>query len=282
MSDSINLRNFLATAQAARQDILAAPEVVPIPSPDLELSSHTDMPINDLLLEIQMVHSRRILRSELLLFASSTLRSFTSQMPCLTSSYFPLAKTQPVFIIESLVYGDPEDKLVGALVKDKVFGDVETLAIHSLDVTWLDLPSIHLNTPYLFIHSGCCQHFIIIRAVRTPSTLDLTATPSTPHASSKDRKCRVCDTYKASLYLLNCRIAPDNPCFICGRCYDVMFPGMQSKDILEGQAGSVAELSNVRLTPEQAHEWGSFRVYPLRKTFSQPTVFAPHQQQIDI
>ena len=118
--------------------------------------------------------------------------------------------------------------------------------------------------------------FLVIRSIRTPSIADITAPPSIPHIASKDRKCRLCDTYKASMYLLDCRIAPDSPCYICGRCYEVMFPGLQSKDVLEGQASSVAELNKVHLTPEQAHEWGSFKVYPIRKTFSQPTIFAPH------
>lgn len=276
MNDSINLRDFLANVQAVKQDIIKAPEMPANSLPEFKLSPQTDFVINDLLLEIQTVHSRRIIRSKLVLSASSTLRSFLSQIPCLTSSYFPLTPTTPLFLIESLVYGDPNDKLIDTFVKDKIFGDVETLAIHSLDTTWFDIPFIHLNTPYLYVHGGCCQHFVVIRSIRTPSMPDITAPPPIPHIANKDRKCRLCDTYKASMYLLDCRIAPDSPCFICGRCYEVMFPGLKSKDVLEGQASSVAELDNVQLTPEQAHAWGSFKVYPVRKTFSQPTVFVPH------
>lgn len=86
---------------------------------------------------------------------------------------------------------------------------------------WLDL-KVRLNTPYLFVHLGGCEHVFIITQIRSASLSDekhLLLPHVTQSLKVRRRKCRICEVYAGTKLLVDDKLLPENPCVVCDKCY---------------------------------------------------------------
>jgi snRNA-activating protein complex subunit 3 len=90
------------------------------------------------------------------------------------------------------------------------------------DYTFADL-TIRLGAQYLFCHQGNCEHIIVFNDVRFTHDQDTKNANAYPvnlfQTKIRRRKCRLCDIYPAKYVTYGDRLAPENPCFYCERCY---------------------------------------------------------------
>lgn len=93
----------------------------------------------------------------------------------------------------------------------------------SLDeLRWADL-EVRLFEPYAFVHHGCCQHFILVRQLRMASPEDAARLGSgfrlVHRSKERMRTCQICEQFSAKYVARNDRLAPENPCYYCGKCF---------------------------------------------------------------
>lgn len=226
--------------------------------------------LDELLITLQIPDTSKVRLNQMTLLASSTLLSLAEAVCCITSAYFPEKRLRDstAVVIENSIYGDADQfPLINAFLLREGLASMAETAVLPITSTWYDV-RLRLHTPYLYIHSSCCQHFFVIRSVRLASRVDPQSPASYPILSAhgagaacsaarrkkRNRKCRFCDTFKATLFAVNCRLTPENPCFMCSKCYGVFFPGLQAERVERG--------GRVQLTGEQREAWGDLEVYP--------------------
>lgn len=226
--------------------------------------------LDELLVTLQIPDASKVRLNHITVLASSTLLSFAEAVCCITSAYFPEQRPREstALVIENNIYGDAgEFPLISAFLLREGLASLAEAAVCPITSTWYDI-QVRLHTPYLYIHSSCCQHFFVVRSIRLASRVDPQSADSYPILSAhgaiaaysaarkkkRNCKCRFCDTFKATIFAVNCRLTPENPCFLCNKCYEIFFPGLQAEH--------VERSGRVQLTSEQREAWGDIEVYP--------------------
>lgn len=143
------------------------------------------------------------------------------------------------FLIENCFYDDevhpgkrPSDKYFYALLRAKQ-ETVETFLPNLarggnfkraslLQTCWQDL-KIRMNQPYLLVHYGFCQHQVTVTDIRLHSAKIDPPPASFPRILSaprtRHRRCRACECYYATHMTVDDKLAPENPCYWCDKCF---------------------------------------------------------------
>ena len=195
-----------------------------------------------------LLHSSH--KQEIEIKASDSLSSLTEEIYCLSrraagdliagTFNSEIIKSSSFLFIEGVFYDDELDENSHARPSDiyyeafKTVGNTSSTA-HSLcsnpasvqraslkSTKWLDL-KVRLNTPYLFVHLGGCEHVLVINQIRAANPVDennLVLPHITQALRVRRRKCRVCEVYAGTKMLINDKLMPENPCVICEKCYE--------------------------------------------------------------
>ncbi|XP_074851026.1 snRNA-activating protein complex subunit 3 [Carettochelys insculpta] len=106
---------------------------------------------------------------------------------------------------------------------DRGYGNLQAAKME--DYTFNDL-SIKVGFPYLFCHQGDCEHIIIITDIRLVHQDDCLDRTLYPLLIKKHwlwtRKCFVCKTYTARWVTNEDSLAPEDPCFFCDVCFQML------------------------------------------------------------
>ncbi len=83
---------------------------------------------------------------------------------------------------------------------------------------------IRLFEPISFVHNYCCEHKIVAHSLRLASTDDTKRFEDRSVIEIRRKRekrpfCRICDQFNATYITYHDRLAPDNPCFYCGKCF---------------------------------------------------------------
>ena len=78
-----------------------------------------------------------------------------------------------------------------------------------------------------FVHMGDCRHLLVVRSCRLwHPALDSEEFPCLRFQRKfKRRKCLICDLYPACKVTVNDKLALENPCFWCEKCYEAFHVG---------------------------------------------------------
>lgn len=195
-------------------------------------------------------HLQTAHKQELEVKASDSLLAFIEGIYCLSSrvarnlvsepSSSEILDSSSFLFIEGVFYDDEMDAITHSRPSDiyyealKIVGNTSSLATTftsdpgsiqraSLkDTKWTDL-KIRLNTPYLFLHLGGCEHIFSISNIRAASLSDkqeLLLPRVSQALRVRRRKCRICELYAGTKMLINDKLMPENPCIICDKCYE--------------------------------------------------------------
>lgn len=211
--------------------------------------------VNDVIITISIfpggksAHLQSAHRQELEVKASDSLLAFTQGIYCLSGriarnlvsepSNSEILDSSSFLLIEGIFYDDEMDSITHSRPSDvyyeafKVVGDTaprtsfisdsEVVQRASLkDTKWTDL-KIKLNTPYLFVHLGGCEHIFSITNIRAASLSDkqeLLLPRVSQALRVRRRKCRICELYAGTKMVINDKLMPENPCIICDKCYE--------------------------------------------------------------
>lgn len=140
---------------------------------------------------------------------------------------------------ESCASGRPSDVYYEAFkAAGRYSGAAQVLLSNSAGVKRLSLKSccwrdlkIRLNTPYLLVHLGGCEHIFYVTQIRHASRTDCRNLefPHVSHAMRvRHRKCRICEVYAGTKMISNDKLMPENPCIICDKCFEG-FHGMDRR-----------------------------------------------------
>lgn len=189
-------------------------------------------------------------KQELEFKASDSLLAFTEGIYCLSGrvarnlisepSQSKILDTSSFLFIEGVFYDEEMDNTTHARPSDiyyealRTVGSTPSIATTIMsepgsvqraslkDTKWTDL-KIRLNTPYLFVHLGGCEHIFSISNIRA-TTLSDEKELLLPRVSQalrvRRRKCRICEVYAGTKMLINDKLMPENPCIICDKCYE--------------------------------------------------------------
>lgn len=189
-------------------------------------------------------------KQELEVKASDSLLAFTQGIYCLSErvahdlieepSHSEVLESSSFLFIEGTFYDDEMDAKTHARPSDvyyqamtavssnlsgtnSLISDTPAVKRASLEGTkWTDL-KVRLNTPYLFVHLGGCEHIFSISSIRSANLSD-EAELRLPRISQalrvRRRKCRICEVYAGTKMLINDKLMPENPCVICDKCYE--------------------------------------------------------------
>ena len=189
-------------------------------------------------------------KQELEVKASDSLLAFTEGIYCLSTrvayalisdpSDSEILDSSAFLFIEGAFYDDEMDlathlrpsdtyyealKLIGTAAPtiNTFLSNSGSVQRGSLKETkWNDL-KIRLNTPYLFVHLGGCEHVFTISNIRAASLSDenkLFLPRISQALRVRRRKCRICEIYAGTKMLINDKLMPENPCIICDKCYE--------------------------------------------------------------
>ncbi|XP_030326781.1 snRNA-activating protein complex subunit 3 [Strigops habroptila] len=104
------------------------------------------------------------------------------------------------------------------------------------DYTFNDL-SLKIGFPYLFCHQGDCEHIIIITDIRLIHYDDCLDRNLYPLLIKKHwlctRKCFVCKMYTARWVTNNDSLAPEDPCFFCDVCFQMLHYDLEGNKLGE-------------------------------------------------
>ncbi|XP_061230655.1 snRNA-activating protein complex subunit 3 [Neopsephotus bourkii] len=104
------------------------------------------------------------------------------------------------------------------------------------DYTFNDL-SLKIGFPYLFCHQGDCEHIIIITDIRLIHHDDCLDRNLYPLLIKKHwlctRKCFVCKMYTARWVTNNDSLAPEDPCFFCDVCFQMLHYDLEGNKLGE-------------------------------------------------
>ncbi|TFK20984.1 hypothetical protein FA15DRAFT_598763 [Coprinopsis marcescibilis] len=79
--------------------------------------------------------------------------------------------------------------------------------------------SARLHKPYTLLHSGNCEHFIVLRHPSDPVSGYPQILQVTPPISTL---CRACHKVPAVLSVVGDIRLGESPCILCGPCWDAM------------------------------------------------------------
>ncbi|RHY33801.1 hypothetical protein DYB32_001398 [Aphanomyces invadans] len=94
----------------------------------------------------------------------------------------------------------------------------------SMAHTSLSALPVQLDTPYLFVHVGACEHVLYIRNIRLMHNMDTQSKDEYPMRLTKrhhHQKCLVCQVHVAKLITFGDPMAVDDPMYYCDSCYYV-------------------------------------------------------------
>lgn len=101
--------------------------------------------------------------------------------------------------------------------------EMPTFSAKSIVGTTFNDLAVKINIPYLYCHQGSCEHIIIVTDIRLLNKGDNQHKNAYPlqtfQAKIRRRKCRICDIYPAKFVTFGDKLAPENPCFFCDKCY---------------------------------------------------------------
>ncbi|NXD73626.1 SNPC3 protein, partial [Eolophus roseicapillus] len=104
------------------------------------------------------------------------------------------------------------------------------------EYTFNDL-SLKIGFPYLFCHQGDCEHIIIITDIRLIHYDDCLDRSLYPLLIKKHwlctRKCFVCKMYTARWVTNNDSLAPEDPCFFCDVCFQMLHYDLEGNKLGE-------------------------------------------------
>lgn len=209
--------------------------------------------VNDVIITISIFPGGKFQtahRQEIEVKASDSLLAFTEGIYCLSGrvarnlvselSNSEILDSSSFLFIEGVFYDDEMDSITHSRASDiyyealKVVGNTSSLATTLMsdpgsvkrfslkETKWTDL-KIRLNTPYLFVHLGGCEHIFSISNIRAASLSDkqdLLLPRVSQALRVRRRKCRICELYAGTKMLINDKLMPENPCIICDKCYE--------------------------------------------------------------
>ena len=83
---------------------------------------------------------------------------------------------------------------------------------------------VRLNFPYFYVHQGNCEHILMFKEIRllhSQDTQNLNEYPLQIYQNrTRKRKCHVCELFPAKYATIGDKLASENPCFFCERCYE--------------------------------------------------------------
>ncbi|KAI8809426.1 snRNA-activating protein of 50kDa MW C terminal-domain-containing protein [Cladochytrium replicatum] len=182
-----------------------------------------------------------------LILASQTLMDLQNVIRCPTDVLFPdslkvdnvIPPSSSYFFIEHVFYVDPRGEdtarpLVDWLKERKL----ETNA-YAMDDQPLCSMQLQLQTTYLFVHNGDCEHRIVFtdaRFLHTTDDPDLSKYPITVFSSiSLSNPCRFCEKAFAQLAIFDHSELPENPTYGCKKCFDAFVEGAPDPNVVTYQ-----------------------------------------------
>nr|XP_034996741.1 snRNA-activating protein complex subunit 3 isoform X1 [Zootoca vivipara] len=104
------------------------------------------------------------------------------------------------------------------------------------DFTFNDL-NIKIGFPYLYCHQGDCEHIVIITDIRLIHRDDCLDKSLYPLLTKKHwlwtKKCFVCKMYTARWVTNDDSLAPEDPCFFCDVCFQMLHYDADGKKLGE-------------------------------------------------
>jgi len=177
-----------------------------------------------------------MLSEEFMVLGSSTLTELRDRLYCLSDQHADglpspsLSTKSGYFFIENVFYNDmrnPNNIDYSRTVIEWGNTHREWLGMVvscRMEQTKFEDLTIRLNTPYLYVHQGNCEHFFVFTELRLfAPDLDNTNRKAYPvhmfQCKIRRRKCRICDIYPAKYVTFSDKLSPENPCFFCDFCY---------------------------------------------------------------
>jgi snRNA-activating protein complex subunit 3 len=100
-----------------------------------------------------------------------------------------------------------------------------TLNSQRMELTTFSQLKLRVNTPYVYVHQGCCEHRLVFTEVRMLTEQDNQNKCLYPlhvfQCKIRRKKCKICEIYPAKYITFGDKLAPEDPYYYCEKCYDL-------------------------------------------------------------
>ncbi|KAJ4456011.1 putative snRNA transcription factor [Paratrimastix pyriformis] len=202
------------------------------------------LPPNELILTVALYKPSREKQQEFQVLGSQPLTALRDRLYCLSDYLLDGQQCKSgYFFIEDVFYNDA--RVPGSLDYSRPILDWVAqnqrftepgLGVYSarpMETTRFADLGVRLWHPYLYMHQGSCEHYLVFTDVRVAHPSDIQNVNAYPRhifqAKIRRRKCGVCDIFPARYVTYRDRLAPEEPFFYCERCYGPLHYDSQGK-----------------------------------------------------
>ncbi|XP_006811680.1 snRNA-activating protein complex subunit 3-like [Saccoglossus kowalevskii] len=136
------------------------------------------------------------------------------------------------FFIENVFYNDMRDETCTDLsepirdwLNDRGFSGPKYSIKKMEECTFNDI-DIKIGKPYVYCHQGDCEHVIVfadLRLLHPDDCHDISQYPLVIRKLHQKRLlCRVCQLFTSKWMTTEDRLAPEDPCFFCDKCFHML------------------------------------------------------------